>query len=45
LGGARSPSNTKSPGRGLLRTKWHLSQSSRLATTETGRKLGGYATL
>jgi len=30
--------------RGLdLRTKWHLHPSSRLATTDMGQKLGGYA--
>ena len=28
-------------GRGLLHTKWHLSPSSRFATTDIGRKLGG----
>jgi len=27
-------------GRGLARTKWHLDPSSRLATTDMGRKLG-----
>ena len=26
-----------------LRTKWYLNSSSRLATTNTGRKMGGYA--
>jgi len=37
--GARSPSNTMSPGSistSLLNTKWHLDASSRLATTEGG---------
>ena len=28
-----------------LHTKWHLSRSSRLATTDIGRKLGGCAPL
>jgi len=28
-------------GRGYLRTKWHLDPSSRLATIDMGRKLGG----
>jgi len=29
-------------GRGLLPTKWHLDSSSRLATTDMGRKLRGH---
>ena len=28
-----------------LHTKWHLNPSSRLATTDIGHKLGGYAPL
>jgi len=28
-------------GRVYIRTKWHLDQSNRLATIDTGRKLGG----
>jgi len=41
--GAGSPSNTKSPGPAYLHTKWqwHLNPSSRLATTDMGRKLEG----
>jgi len=38
--GAGSPSNTMWPGPVYLRTKWHLNPSSRLATMDTGRKLG-----
>jgi len=37
-----SPSNTMSPwAEAYLRTKWHLDPSSRLATTDMGRKSGG----
>jgi len=44
LGGGRagSASNPMSPGPGAYRrTKWHLDPSSRLRTTDMGRKLGG----
>jgi len=41
VGGARSPSNTKSPGpRPNLPTKWHLDPSSSLATIDMGQKVG-----
>ena len=41
-GGAGSPSNTMIVAWAEVhfRTKWHLDPSSRLATTDTGRKLG-----
>jgi len=39
--GAGSPSNTIWPGaEAYLHTKWHIDPSSRLATTDMGRKLG-----
>jgi len=42
LGGTWAPSNTMWPGNvANLRTKWHLDPSSRLATIDTGRKIGG----
>jgi len=42
LGAAGSPSNAMSPvAETYLPTKWHLDPSSRLATTDMGRKLGG----
>ena len=44
-GGAGSPSNTVAWAEAYLHTKWHLSPSSLLATTDIGRKLGGCAPL
>jgi len=38
--GAGSPSNTVAWAEAYLHNKWHLSPSSRLATTGMGRKLG-----
>ena len=38
-GGAGCPSNTKSPGRCLPPTKWHLDPCSHLAATDIGRNL------
>jgi len=43
LGRAGSPSNTVTWAEAYRHTKWHLSPSSRLATTDIGRKLGGCA--
>jgi len=42
FGGAGSPCNTMSPGptSTSLPCKWHLDPCSRLATTDTGRKIG-----
>jgi len=44
-GGSGTPSNTTSPGARFTsfyhRTKWYLDPSSRLATIDIGRKLGG----
>ena len=40
LGGSWVPSNTKAGAEAYLHTKWHLSPSSRLPTTDMGRKLG-----
>jgi len=40
LGGARFPSNNVAWAEAYLLTKWHLDPSSRLATTDMGRKLG-----
>jgi len=40
LFGRGLPSNTVSWAEAYLHTKWHLDASSRLATTEMGRKLG-----
>jgi len=40
LRGSGSPSNTVAWAEAYLNAKWHLSPSSRLATTDTGRKLG-----
>jgi len=46
LGGTWAPSNTMWPGNvANLRTKWHLDPSSRLATIDMGRKMGGCAPL
>jgi len=45
LGAAGSPSNTVALDEAYLHTKWHLSPSSRLATTDISRKLGGCAPL
>jgi len=42
--GAGSPSNTIWPGPRPT-TKWHLDPSSRLATTDMGQNIGGYAPL
>ena len=39
-GGPSSPSNTVALAEAYLRTKWHLSPSSRLATTDIVRKWG-----
>jgi len=44
-GGVGSPSNTVAWVEAYLHTKWHLSPSSRLATTDIGRKLGECASL
>jgi len=44
--GAVSPCNTVACAEAYLHTKWHLDPSSRLATTDVGRKLGeGFAPL
>jgi len=40
-GRADSPSNTVAWAEVYFRTKWHLHPSSRLATIDMGRKLGG----
>jgi len=45
LGQAGSPSNTVTSAESYLHTKWHLSPSSHLATTDIGRKLGSCAPL
>jgi len=42
-GGAKSPSNNDAWAEAYLRTKWHLDPSSRLATTDMGRKWGAVA--
>ena len=44
-GGAGSPSNTVAWAEVYFRTKWRLHPSSRLATIDMGRKLGGCAFL
>jgi len=41
LGRAGSPSNNVAWAEAYLRTKWHLDPSSRLATIDMGRKVGG----
>jgi len=41
LGGVGSPSNTVTWAEAYLHTNWHLSPSSRLATTDMGQKLRG----
>ena len=43
LGGAGSPSTQCRLAEAYRHTKWHLNQSSRLAATDMGRKLGGCA--
>jgi len=40
-GGAGSPPNSVAWAEAYLRTKWYLDPSSRLATTDMGRKLEG----